>query len=111
MPPPRMPPNAPSHIYMALTDTALRQAKPTEKARRISDAKGLYIEISPSGGKLWRLKYRFDKKEKRLSLGVYPEVSLAQARKDCDAARELLAQGIDPGAEKGWQEKSRSRVR
>lgn len=85
---------------MPLTDTALRQAKPTEKARRISDAKGLYIEISPSGGKLWRMKYRYGGKEKRLSLGIYPAVSLAQARKDCEAARDLLAKDIDPAADK-----------
>ncbi|MES2248616.1 MAG: integrase arm-type DNA-binding domain-containing protein [Pseudomonadota bacterium] len=83
---------------MPLTDTALKQAKPTEKARRLADAGGLYVEISPSGGKLFRWKYRYEGKEKRLALGTYPDVTLAQARKDRDAARDLLKAGTDPGA-------------
>ena len=81
---------------MPLSDTAIRKAKPTEKPVRIFDGGGLYLEISPSGGKLWRLKYRFSNKEKRLALGVYPDVSLTQARDGRDKARKLLAQEIDP---------------
>ena len=65
---------------MPLTDTAIRNAKPGEKPVRLFDGGGLYLEVSPAGGKWWRLKYRFDGKEKRLSLGVYPDVSLKDAR-------------------------------
>lgn len=82
---------------MPLTDTAIRQAKPAEKPIRMSDAKGLYLEVAPSGGKWWRFKYRFAGKEKRLSLGVYPEVSLKEARSKRDDARKQLAEHIDPG--------------
>jgi integrase len=84
---------------MPLTDTALRNAKSNEKPTRptrLFDGGGLYLEVSPTGGKWWRLKYRFDGKEKRLSLGVYPDVSLKDARDRRDALRKLLADGIDP---------------
>lgn len=76
---------------MPLTDIKIRQAKPRDKAYKLSDEKGLYLEISPAGGRWWRLKFRFDGKEKRLSLGVYPDVSLASARERRDEARKLLA--------------------
>ncbi|AWV07221.1 tyrosine-type recombinase/integrase [Marilutibacter maris] len=79
-----------------LTDTAVRKAKPVAKTVRMFDGKGLYLELTPAGGKLWRLKYRFDGKEKRLSFGSYPEVSLADARQRRDAARKLLAADVDP---------------
>jgi len=82
---------------MPLTNTAIRNAKPGPKAVRLFDGGGLYLEVAPSGGKWWRLKYRFGGKEKRLSLGVYPDVSLAQARERRDEARKMLAQGLDPG--------------
>lgn len=82
---------------MPLTDTTIRNAKPDVKPIRLFDGGGLYLEISPSGGKWWRLKYRFDGKEKRLSLGVYPDVGLKDARKRRDDARTLLADGVDPG--------------
>ena len=82
---------------MPLTDTAIRTAKPADKPIRIFDGGGLYLEISPSGGKLWRLKYRYGNKEKRLSLGAYPDVSLKDARAKRDDARKLLANDIDPG--------------
>ncbi|AIP63766.1 tyrosine-type recombinase/integrase [Burkholderia thailandensis] len=85
---------------MPLTDTAIRNAKPADKPVRLFDGGGLYLEIAPSGGKWWRLKYRFGGKEKRYSLGVYPEVTLATARKKRDEAREKLAAGIDPGEAK-----------
>jgi hypothetical protein len=81
---------------MPLTDTALRSAKPSQKSVKLFDERGLYLEVSPTGGKWWRLKFRFDSKEKRLSLGVYPDVSLKDARDRRDAARKLLANGIDP---------------
>ena len=81
---------------MSLTDTAIRSAKSGEKPIRLFDGGGLYLEVSPAGGKLWRLKYRFDGKEKRLAAGVYPEVPLAKARERRDEARKLLANGIDP---------------
>lgn len=83
-----------------LTDTAIRNAKSADKPVRLFDGGGLYLEIAPSGGKWWRLKYRFGGKEKRYSLGVYPEVTLATARKKRDEAREKLAAGIDPGEAK-----------
>lgn len=82
---------------MPLTDTTIRNAKPGTKPVRLFDGGGMYIEVSPAGGKLWRLKYRFDGKEKRLALGAYPEVGLRDARDRRDGARKLLAAGVDPG--------------
>lgn len=79
-----------------LTDTKVRNAKPSSKIQRSYDTGGLYVEVAPSGGKWWRLKYRFEGKEKRLSLGTYPATSLWQAREKRDEARKLLAQGLDP---------------
>jgi len=81
---------------MPLTDTAIRTAKPTDKPFRLFDAGGPYIEVSPSGGKWWRFKYRVGGKEKRISLGVYPEVSLKTAREKRDEVRKTLASGVDP---------------
>ena len=83
---------------MPLTDTAIRTAKPKDKAYKLSDGGGMYLEVSPAGGKWWRIKYRFDGKEKRISLGVYPDVTLKVARERREEARKLLAAGIDPGA-------------
>lgn len=83
---------------MPLTDTAIRNAKPAAKPTRLFDAAGLYLEVSPAGGKWWRIKYRYGGAEKRLSLGVYPEVRLKEARDKRDHMRKLLADGIDPGA-------------
>ena len=85
---------------MALTDTLIRSAKPAEKPTKLFDEKGLFLLVQPSGGKLWRLKYRFNGKENKLTLGQYPEVSLKDARKRRDEARKLLADGIDPSAHK-----------
>lgn len=93
---------------MPLTDTAIRSAKPGEKAVKLFDERGLYLEISPTGGKWWRLKYRFDGKEKRLSLGVYPDVSLKDARERRDEARKLLANGIDPSENRKAQKSARA---
>lgn len=81
---------------MALTDTAVRNAKPAEKAFKLADGKGLFIHVMPGGARYWRLKYRIGGKEKLLALGVYPEVSLKEARARRDEARALLGQGIDP---------------
>ncbi|OXJ21294.1 integrase arm-type DNA-binding domain-containing protein [Burkholderia sp. AU6039] len=88
---------------MALTDVRIKNAKPGEKAIRLFDGGGLYLEIAPAGGKWWRLKYRFGGKEKRISLGVYPDVGLKDARERRDAARRLLTQGVDPGNAKKAQ--------
>lgn len=82
---------------MPLTDVAIRSAKAQAKTLRLFDAGGLYLEVSPTGGKWWRWKYRFGGKETRISIGVYPDVSLKLAREKRDAARRQLAAGIDPG--------------
>ena len=81
---------------MPLTATAVRHVKPSNRARKMFDGGGLYLEVVPSGGKWWRLKYRFAGKEKRISLGVYPDVSLREARRRRAQARRLLAREIDP---------------
>jgi integrase len=83
-----------------LTDTEIRKTKPDEKTKRLYDSQGLYLEITPAGGKYWRLKYRFDGKEARLALGVYPRVTLAKARAETSRARELLDRGQNPADEK-----------
>jgi hypothetical protein len=122
---------------MALTDTAVRNAKPGLKPGKdknekpipvdgpykLFDERGLFLLVTPSGGKWWRLRYKFDGKEKLLSLGVYPDVSLAsQTKKDeetgktqkikgarelRDEARELIAQGIDPGENRKARKRQR----
>lgn len=81
-----------------LTDVKCRNAKPGQKPVKLSDEKGLVLIVTPAGGKWWRLRYRYQGAEKMLSLGTYPEVGLAEARERRDAARKLLAQGIDPSA-------------
>ena len=85
---------------MALTDTAARTAKPREKLYRMADAAGLCLEVTPSGSKLWRFRYRFGGKAKMMGLGAYPTVTLAKARERREDARRLLANGIDPTAHK-----------
>lgn len=85
---------------MALTDVAIRSAKPRAKPYKVGDSLGLFLLITPAGGKLWRLKYRIYGKEKTLAVGVYPEVGLADARRRRDEARQLLLDGKDPGVEK-----------
>ena len=82
---------------MPLTDVVVRAATPQSRTRKLFDGRGLYLEISPSGGRWWRWKYRVGGKEKRLSLGVYPDVSLKAARARREAVRQQLAAGIDPG--------------
>lgn len=83
-----------------LTDVALRQAKPKAKPYKLADGGGLFLLVTPSGGKWWRFKYRFGGREKLLSFGTYPEVSLQSARKQRDEAREQVAEGIDPGEQR-----------
>ncbi|AHI79909.1 phage integrase family protein [Burkholderia thailandensis USAMRU Malaysia  len=85
---------------MALTDMAIRRAKPMEKQQKLFDSGGLFLLVTPAGGKRWVLKYRFGGREKSLAFGTYPEVSLVEARKKRDAAREKLAANIDPGEAK-----------
>ena len=85
---------------MPLTDTKLRNAKPTAKPYKMADGGGLFVLIHPSQGKYWRYKYRFAGKEKQLALGTYPDVSLADARERHAQARKVLASGNDPGETK-----------
>jgi len=82
---------------MKLTDVLIRKAKPKDKSYKLADGNGMYLEIAPAGGKWWRLKYRMNGKERRISLGTYPETSLKQAREAREEARKLLTSGIDPG--------------
>ncbi len=86
-----------------LTDTAVRKVKGTEKPQKLSDGGGLFLLVEPNGGKYWRLAYRFAGKQKTLALGVYPDVSLADARSRREDARKLLANDTDPGAVKQAQ--------
>lgn len=88
---------------MPLTDTAVRNAKPGDKPAKMFDERGLFLIITPAGGKWWRLRYKFDGKEKLLSLGVYPDVGLKDARDRRDEARKLLANAIDPGENRKMQ--------
>lgn len=94
---------------MPLTDAKIKSLKPKAKQYKVSDFDGLYVLIAPSGSKLWRLKYRFDGKEKSLAFGKYPYTTLAHARFQRDEARTLLARGIDPSEErKREKEETRS---
>jgi integrase len=94
---------------MALTDVAIKNAKSHEKPYKMGDAGGLFLLVQPSGGKLWRLKYRVDGREKKLAIGPYPEISLAEARRRRDDARTLIVTGKDPSREK-QRDKVRSRA-
>lgn len=83
-----------------LTDAQCRKAVPGDKPYKLADEKGLYLYVTPAGFKSWRLKFRFGQKEKKLILGPYPEISLAQARDKRDEARRLLREGIDPSVDR-----------
>ncbi|EHL2319478.1 integrase, partial [Escherichia coli] len=85
---------------MKLNARQVDAAKPREKAYKLADGAGLYLEVVPSGSRYWRMKYRFNGKEKRMAFGVYPAVSLAQARALRDDAKKKLAEGIDPSLAK-----------
>jgi integrase len=91
-----------------LSDIKIKNAKPKDKDYKLSDGFGLYLLITPTGGKLWRFQYRYVGKQKLLSFGSYPEISLADARHRREDARKLLANGIDPGAVKKAQKASRA---
>lgn len=93
---------------MPLTDAAVRNAKPGSKPVKLYDEKGLFLLVSPSGGKWWRLKYRFAGKEKLLSMGTYPDIRLRDAREKRDDARKLLADSIDPVANREAVRQARS---
>lgn len=90
-----------------LTETEARTIKPRETIKRLSDSCGLYLEIHPSGGKYWRFKYRYQRREKRLALGVYPRVSLKDARLARDEARHMLAKDVDPGQARKAEKEAR----
>jgi integrase len=94
---------------MALSDIVIRNAKPGAKPVKLSDGGGMFLLVTPTGGKLWRLKYRIDGREKLLAIGSYPETSLSDARKRREEARAMLAKGIDPSREK-QREKVKARV-
>lgn len=81
---------------MPLTDTRIKSQKPAEKVQNISDGGGLYVHVTRQGSKLWRMAYRFGGKQKTLSFGAYPAVSLSSARDKRDEAKRLLAAGTDP---------------
>jgi len=85
---------------MALTDTRIRNARPEEKAYKLSDGGGMYLLITPDGRRYWRLDYRFAGKRRTLALGVYPIVSLSNARARREDARALLAKNVDPSSAK-----------
>ena len=87
----------------SLTTVVVRAAKPGAKAYKITDEKGMYLWVTPAGGKSWRLKYRYKRKEKLITLGKYPELSLKAAREARDNTRILISQGIDPMAERKKQ--------
>ncbi|MDO3376557.1 tyrosine-type recombinase/integrase [Geoalkalibacter halelectricus] len=81
----------------SLTDLQISRAKPQEKQKALFDGGGLFLLVTPAGGKLWRFKYRFSGKEKILAFGAYPEISLGEARQRREEARKHLANGVDPG--------------
>lgn len=85
---------------MPLTDTKVKNAKPLDKEYKLTDGFGMFLRVTPKGSKYWQMAYRFDGKQKIFSIGVYPAVSLADARQRRDEAKRLLAQGIDPNAKK-----------
>ena len=96
---------------MALTDFAIRAAKAKDKPYKLGDTLGLFLLVQPKGGKLWRLKYRVDGKEQKLGLGTYPEVSLSEARKHRDEARQQLTAGKNPAFAKRREDARQSAKR
>jgi hypothetical protein len=86
----------PIKISQPLAEADIEAASPREKPYRLTDGDGMYLEVSPSGGKYWRFKYRFGGKQKVLALGVHPDVTAAAARRQRESSRALLAAGIDP---------------
>ena len=96
---------------MALTDIKVRAAKPTDKHYKLTDGGGMHLLVHPNGSKYWRLQYRYEGKQKMLALGVYPEITLADARVRRDEARKLLANGVDPGDKKKNDKVEQSKAR
>src|SRR5262249_39245219 len=85
---------------MALSDTRIRNAKPSDKPYKLTDGGGLYLEVRPTGAKLWRYRYRIAGKENVFAINAYPAVSLSDARQARDSARKLVKQGIHPAQER-----------
>jgi hypothetical protein len=96
-----------TNTIMSLSDATIRNAKPVDKPFKRTDEKGMYLFVTPAGGKLWRMQYRFEGKQKLLALGKFPEIGLKDARERRDEARKLLANGADPGAVKKAQKAAR----
>jgi hypothetical protein len=84
--------------FQMLSETQVRKARPLRHQYKLTDGGGLYLLVTPTGGRLWRYNYRFDGKHKTLALGIYPDVPLAKARARHQLARQLLAHGVDPSA-------------
>lgn len=93
---------------MALTDTAIKNAKPQQKTIKLADGDGLYLLLNPNNAKWWRWDYRYGGKRKTLSMGVYPEISLKMARERCREARTLLATDVDPGEQRKAEKKAKT---
>lgn len=93
---------------MSLNDSKIRNLKPSAKPYKVSDSHGLCLLVNPGGSRLWYLKYRINRKESRLGLGTYPDVSLADARQQRDGIRKLLAQNINPAHQRAAEKASRS---
>lgn len=92
---------------MPLTNVAIKTARPKKKPYKLSDEKGLYLLVETKGGLLWRLKYRFNGKEKKLAIGTFPEIGLKEAREKRDEARSLLGVGVDPGQQRKTEKQTR----
>ena len=100
-------PNAKKYPHMKLKDAAIRSIKPKDKPFKVSDGHGLFLFVTPTGSKLWRFKFRLDGKEVTLSFGIYPDITLAEARKKRDEARQLIAHKKDPREHKKEQQAER----
>lgn len=96
-------------IIEPISEDIVKNSTPEEKQYTIFDGGGLHLLVTPTGGKLWRFKYRFEGKEKKLAIGTYPTTTLEDARRSRDAAKELLTQGFDP-SEIRKQEKARDKA-
>jgi len=94
-----------------LSDVTIHEVAPADRPFKLFDALGLYLLVVPAGGKWWRFRYRFGGRQKSLSMGVYPEVGLDEARSHRDEARQVLAQGIDPGVVRREESARRSAER
>lgn len=92
---------------MALTDVKVRSAKPMDKPYKLTDGEGMHLLVHPNGSKYWRLQYRFDGKQKMLALGVYPEISVSEARQRRDEAKRQVANSIDPSEKKKVEKQAR----